>query len=72
MANTLPLDKMTVEEKLQAMESLWDDLCRRAGGVASPDWHREVLEQRDAVHKRGEDEFQDWEAAKREVRDKTS
>ena len=33
MASTLPLDKMSVEEKLQAMESLWDDLCNKAGGV---------------------------------------
>ena len=35
MANTIPLDKMSVEEKIQAMESLWDDLCRKAGGVSS-------------------------------------
>jgi len=72
MANTLPLDKMTVEEKLQAMESLWDDLCSRAGGVTSPDWHGEILEQRDSAHSRGEDGFQDWEATKRNIRDKTS
>ena len=33
MANTLPLDKMSVAEKIQAMESLWDDLCRKADAV---------------------------------------
>jgi hypothetical protein len=33
MASTLPLETMLVEEKLQAMESLWDDLCSKAGGV---------------------------------------
>ena len=27
MSITLPLDKMTVLEKIQTMESLWDDLC---------------------------------------------
>lgn len=72
MASSLPLDKMTVEEKLQAMESLWDDLCRRAGGIASPDWHGEVLEERDAAQKRGADNFQNWEAAKKDIRHKTS
>ena len=71
MANPLPLDKMTIEEKLQAMESLWDDLCKGAGGIISPGWHREALEQRDAAHRRGEDGPQDWETAKKRIRDNT-
>ena len=72
MASTLPLDKMSVEEKIQAMESLWEDLCSRAGGVVSPDWHGGVLAERDAAHKRGEDEFEDWDEAKRNIRNKIS
>jgi hypothetical protein len=28
MDTVLPLDQMTVEEKLKAVETLWDDLCR--------------------------------------------
>lgn len=72
MANTLPLDKMSVEEKIQAMESLWDDLCRQAGGVVSPPWHEEVLAERDALHKRGDDEFEDWDVAKRSIKNKLS
>ena len=72
MANTLPLDKMSVEEKIQAMESLWEDLCSRAGGVASPAWHEDVLAERDAAHQRGEDAFEDWDEAKRYIRNKVS
>ena len=72
MANTIPLEKMTVEEKLQAMESLWDDLCSKAAGVSSPAWHEDVLAERDAVQKRGADEFEDWDAAKRNIRNKIS
>ena len=70
MASTLPLDKMSVEEKIQAMESLWEDLCSRAGGVASPDWHKDVLAERDAANKLGEDKFEDWNEAKRNIRNK--
>lgn len=66
MASTLPLEKMSVEEKLQAMESLWDDLCSKAGGMASPAWHEDVLAEREAMQKRGEDRFDDWEAAKKD------
>ena len=68
MASTLPLEKMSLEEKLQAMESLWDDLCSKAGDVSSPAWHEDVLAERDAMQKRGDDEFEDWDAAKRNIR----
>ena len=55
---------MSVEEKLQSMELLWDDLCSKAGGISSPEWHEDVLAERDAMQKRGDDEFEDWKAAK--------
>jgi hypothetical protein len=72
MASTLPLDKMSVEDKLQAMESLWDDLCSKAGVITFPAWHEDVLADREARHKRGADEFEDWEAAKRNIRNRVS
>jgi len=72
VGNSIPLEKMSVEEKLQVMESLWDDLCSRADGMASPAWHGDVLAEREATTKRGEDGFEDWEAAKRNIRSKIS
>ena len=72
MANTLPLETMPVEKKLQAMELLWDDLCSKAEVMSSPAWHEDVLADRDAMLKRGDDEFEDWEAAKRNIRNKVS
>ncbi|MDB5580300.1 MAG: hypothetical protein JWR80_5476 [Bradyrhizobium sp.] len=36
MASSLPLKTMSVEEKLQAMDSLWDDLCTNAETRPSP------------------------------------
>lgn len=72
MASTLPLEKMSVEEKLRAMEALWDDLCNKAGGLASAAWHEDVLAERNAALERGEDRFDDWETAKREIRSKIS
>ena len=66
MASTLPLEEMTVEEELQAMESLWDDLCKRAGVITSPAWHGDVLAEREAMLGR-EDQFEDWEESKRSI-----
>lgn len=68
MASTLPLDRMTVEEKVQAMEALWDDLCRRAEGVESPEWHANVLAERHAACEHGEELSEDWNVAKRKIR----
>ena len=70
MAGTLPLDTMSVEKKLQAMESLWDDLCNRAGSIASPSRHGDVLAERESNRVCGNDEFQDWEEAKRNIKNK--
>jgi len=72
MANTLPLEKMSVEEKLQVMESLWDDLCSKAGVMTSPASHDDVLAEREARHKHVVDEFEDWDTAKRNIKNRIS
>jgi hypothetical protein len=37
MPVTLPLNDMTVAEKLQFMETLWQDLSRNADALESPE-----------------------------------
>lgn len=63
---------MSVEEKLRAMESLWDDLCNKAGSISSPEWHGDVLAERQSMQDRGKDQFEDWDSAKRNIRNKVS
>ncbi len=48
------------------MEELWHDLSDT--DVPSPDWHGDVLAERDRLIRSGEDTFVDWETAKRELR----
>jgi len=67
MSSRLPLEKMSVEEKIQAMESIWDDLCDRADSLASPAWHGEVLADRESALQGGDDEVIDWETAKQNI-----
>ncbi len=62
MNAVLPLEKMTVAEKLRAMEELWADLSS-GENFESPAWHGEVLKQRAA-----EENFMDWETAKKQLR----
>ena len=68
MALTLPLHEMTLEEKLQAMEALWDDLSRNPDLLESPSWHEDVLRERDQQLATGEASFMDWEQAKAYIR----
>lgn len=64
----LPLDKMTVEDKLRALESLWEDLSRTPSTVPSPAWHRDVLEAREKRLREGRERFIPWEEAKEGLR----
>jgi hypothetical protein len=72
MSLTLPLSEMTLEEKLQAMEALWDDLSRNPETLESPSWHEEVLRERQQRLAAGEDSFVDWEQAKADIRRRAS
>jgi hypothetical protein len=52
----LPLAEMSVAEKLHAMEALWADLCRNAPEAAAPDWHLQILEDRERRLAAGQEE----------------
>lgn len=69
MSVNLPLDQMTTEEKLEAMEALWTDLTRNEEEFESPAWHAKVLRERDERVKAGQEGFIDWETAKRQLRE---
>ena len=65
----LPLDQMTLADKLDLMESLWTDLSRHPTELPSPDWHRDVLVERKRLADEGKLEFLDWETAIRDLRE---
>jgi len=64
---TLNLEEMTTEEKLRAMEMLWEDLCRTVPDFSSPSWHEEVLKEREQRIRDGKDKFVDWDQAKKDI-----
>jgi len=66
----LPLDRMTVEEKLMAMEALWDNLCGDETQIPVQEWHKQILDERERQIEAGEAKFVDWETAKARIRDR--
>ena len=67
MSFTLPLDKLTVEEKLRLMEEIWADLSRNPDSIPVPEWHLEVLREREQLVKEGRAEYLDSETFKKQV-----
>jgi putative addiction module component (TIGR02574 family) len=51
MPNTVPLpppgfDDLSVDEKLEYLQSLWDRITAGPDMIAVPEWHRDVLDDR--------------------------
>jgi hypothetical protein len=69
MRKSLSLDGTSVQEEVHMMEAFRDDPCRRTDAVTSPPRHGDVLAEREAAIRRGEDRFEDWETAKRRMAD---
>jgi hypothetical protein len=59
---------LTVVKKLAAMEALWNDLCRDESQIPVPDWHKQILDERQRQIDSGEARFIDWETAKARIR----
>ena len=68
MAITLVLESMTVEEKIETMECIWDDLCKNVENIQSPSWHGRIIEEREERVKEGKEKFLDWETAKIQIK----
>jgi hypothetical protein len=64
---TLPLEEMTVIEKLQVMEELWSDLCCNQDQIPVPQWHKDILDRREELVKQGKATFVDWDTAKKRI-----
>lgn len=58
---------MTTVDKLETMEALWEDLRKNADSLASPDWHKKILKDREQAIKEGKDTFLDWKEAKKKM-----
>ena len=64
----LPLSKLTLAQKLDLMEAIWDDLTKNEKTLESPDWHETVLKDREKALTAGKATVSDWEEAKERIR----
>lgn len=69
MNTELEFEQMSISDKLRIMELLWDDLCHTESKIPSPQWHEDILLEREELIAKGVDEFIDWNDAKKELRE---
>jgi len=69
MSVEIPLDNLSVSEKVCLLERVWDSLCSKSGDVRSPDWHREVREIRKRRLEEGRATVSPWSEAKARLLD---
>lgn len=72
MSFNLPLKDMSLQEKLAAMESLWEDLARTPEAIESSAWHKDLLDERRQRLVEGQSRCVDWEIAKADIRNQVS
>ena len=65
------LQRMSLREKLFAMETLWEELSRNEEQIETPQWHKDLLEHRESLIRQGKARFTEWEVAKREIDEAT-
>ncbi len=63
----LPIQSMTFEEKLQAMQELWESISSNESLVEVPDWHLDALRTTEADIHAGRELLLDWDAAKADL-----
>ena len=58
------LAKLSLREKLQLMEAIWEDLRGRVDAMRVPEEHREILDERRSRVASGEAKILDWDKVK--------
>jgi putative addiction module component (TIGR02574 family) len=60
-------DELSADEKLAYIQALWDHFSGHAEEVPVPEWHRDVLAERLAAHRRGESNARPWPEVREEL-----
>jgi hypothetical protein len=60
--------QLPLHEKLLIMEAIWEDISREEASLEVPQWHKDILDERELLIAEGGAEFIDWEDAKKQIK----
>ncbi|HEY8898991.1 MAG TPA: addiction module protein [Chthoniobacterales bacterium] len=69
MIELAEIRQLPLREKLVVMEALWEGIVAQEDQLEVPQWHKDILDEREKLVQSGEAKFVDWEVAKREIRE---
>ena len=63
--------QLPLREKIAIMEAIWEDLSAQESTVEVPQWHKELLDERERLVAEGKAPFLKWEDAKKQIQKAT-
>ena len=63
--------QMSFAEKVALLETLWSEIAADPCQVEVPQWHKDILDERDLALKEGRSTALDWDEAKRQIEQAT-
>ncbi len=51
------------------MEAIWDEISREEENLEVPQWHKDILDERERLIAEGKAKFIDWEDAKKQIKE---
>lgn len=60
--------KLPLSEKLDLLESVWSELSSDPDAVDVPQWHKDILDERQRGLEQGSIKSIDWDVAKEQIR----
>jgi putative addiction module component (TIGR02574 family) len=58
---------MSVEDKIDYVQSLWDRIAANEAQVPVPEWHREILAERMEAYRANPEQGRSWEEVEAEL-----
>ncbi|HEX9443212.1 MAG TPA: addiction module protein [Candidatus Binatia bacterium] len=77
MAKAIPnpppgFDELSIEDKIEYVQSLWDRIAASPKDIPVPEWHSRILDERLESHRDKPAEGKVWEQIQKEIRRKLS
>ena len=59
--------QMSFPEKVALLETVWSEIAADPAQVEVPQWHKDILDERDLALKEGRATVLEWDEAKRQI-----
>lgn len=62
------IHRLPLHEKLLVMEAIWEDISREDDALEVPQWHKDIIDERERLIAEDKAQFIEWEDVKSQIR----